>query len=1702
MATKKPSTKKDVWKQDFASTHKIKGGTAVEKRAKYVYSQGGNDWDVKGFDRYMDYRTARQEQYKPGYTQATQSWQQSYDNNQAKLQAKWEKEAEEKRKKREAEAKKKQEQEKYSHKTTKKNSLLDDLLHMLPLVTKQAITKKPNVTDALNLAKDYVKSGESLNPATKEIARGITRTANTAAFGLPKEMAAKKQDPYYINQVFNERKGGGKAADFVYDALGYLAPAGKAYSALNASKVGKALTNFGSQSIGKRLLSEAGKGAVIGNVLADVEVGAREAINPADYNWKDNAGHIAFGTGTGAVADPAFYGIGKGFNKGMETASNKAMKSLLQDKDGAAERLSQLIKEYHQEQAPLPGKPDVRKASELIPSGNDITNPSFVSKLSPSDTQVVAPKIGEPVDLTTNIKLNEYALLGGKKTNLKTRAEYELKKTDSKLNETQPITKEFEQAVQKQYEYLKNSMGKGVQQGGLVRDKEGYVINVYGRVSNNPKWYQDFFRVNGRKPNNSELRELAVKHVKEGFQDEIGDIPAWQPKQVQEIDNQIEELVSTIQENPEQEAVLQPILDGLQEDRAALIQKTEAALNEHPILKQQKEELLKTLGQESPKTTTLKSKKNVIERKISEENQPTDDKLVQLLSDNQEVPKQATKTKELPKEGKPVIQQEIPLERPENLPYVRGERKHYSTLANSDKAPNEFIDGIKNLDRKITHSLSDKEATDFANGLINRDVEEAFQFVKNAAVRDKRHNVVGARLIDEFNKSGQFERSVDIADILAKEGTKAGQTLQSFSVYNRLSVEGHLIRAARTVAKTNATLPAGKQIVLTSEIAHDIAATADSIQKLTGQQEIGKNVISMLEQAKKGNRLTDEEMKAVQSFMADAKKYIGDLDPNAKPQKVKPINNARTRDKVVDFMSKQEMEAKKRIEARRNRANSLPVDIFYDYSVIGASKLAQGAVKFADFSEQMVKDLGEEVKPYLKQVYNEAVKTLNITTDKITPQRLTEAEKVVNKALKEKSLSPAQADELLGLTKKLVNAAGDSKFDASMDLQVVLNRLEQPSFAQMIESTRYQAMLLNPLTMIRNILGNEMFYRIDRVSKLVTVPLDAITTKMTGNQRTIVFNTGQFNWKNFLNPTKDYGKGFKIGAKAGWKGVNPLGINTAYDIKSPAFNSDAPNLGFIKKALTSRVNPLHWSEKALGVTMRSFDTAGYMRAYNQTLREQATLKAMNEGLKGKALREAADQYFREADENMMAIAQEYGKYATFQDNTSLARGMTVLKEKLNEVSTYAVTGGLGKSKETGLGSVIIPFPKTPANLVMRAIDYSPAGVLRSVNLMKNYLKLGKNPLDVREAQLAFGRSLVGTGGFSMFGFILANKGVLTSAGDSDYEVRELEKMAGKQPNSVNISAVKRFVSNGYNLKDLDMKTGDKFVSYDWAQPLSIAIALGTGVSQAYKENEDPTATSKILGAADSAANTIINMSSLAGLNKLISGPPNEGWSEKIAGSVSSVGSSFVPTILNQVRKKDDNQTRSTYGPNFKDQFNNAILNRIPKVEKKLPPTYNTLGEKKELYQNDSNSILNIFANPSFNSKYKPSPEAKLLLDYMNKTGDKTLVPHIPDKKLDGVPLTGKQYAELQRIMGTEVKKGVKDLLPFVKQSPDDTEALGDKLKDILKDAGKKARAEVRSKMVSKKQLDEAYKKYGLSESTIYERIEKGKTLKWALTTPE
>jgi hypothetical protein len=413
--------------------------------------------------------------------------------------------------------------------------------------------------------------------------------------------------------------------------------------------------------------------------------------------------------------------------------------------------------------------------------------------------------------------------------------------------------------------------------------------------------------------------------------------------------------------------------------------------------------------------------------------------------------------------------------------------------------------------------------------------------------------------------------------------------------------------------------------------------------------------------------------------------------------------------------------------------------------------------------------------------------------------------------------------------------------------------------------------------------------------------------------------------------------------------------------------------------------------------------------------------------------------------------------------------MTVAKEKMNELSTYAMTLGLGKTKEYGLGNFIIPFPKTPANLIMRAIEYSPAGLLRSVNLLKNYLRVEKNPMVAREAQLALSRAIIGTFGFSYLGYILADKGVLTSSGNSDYNVRELEKMAGKQGNSVNVSALQRFVFGGFNMKDLDMRKGDTLVSYDWAQPISISLSLGTGVNQSYKEAKNPTFTDRLVNAGDSAANTIINMSSLAGINRLVSGPPNEGWSEKIAGTLASAGGSFVPTLLNQFRKVNDNTARNTNDPTFGEKFVNGAQNRVPGWEKKLPASYNPFGEKKELYPNKSNNLFNIFLNPSYVNKYNPTKEEKFLLDYINKTGDKAAAPNVAPKTIkvmgkdnklsETVKMTGEEQSKYQRVYGQYFKKALQQELPYLMNA--DQKEIEDALDKISREAGGEARNAIR-----------------------------------------
>jgi CheY-specific phosphatase CheX len=693
----------------------------------------------------------------------------------------------------------------------------------------------------------------------------------------------------------------------------------------------------------------------------------------------------------------------------------------------------------------------------------------------------------------------------------------------------------------------------------------------------------------------------------------------------------------------------------------------------------------------------------------------------------------------------------------------------------------------------------------------------------------------------------------------------------------------------------------------------------------------------------------------------------------------------------------------------------------------------------------------------------QAIQAANIY-DRLSPEGiLLYAQRQVNKLndsrwfkglTKEQKINPELAKQLKELAENMKNLTGDAKIEASQELQQVLQSLGKSSVLRKIESAQTIAQLLNPKTIVtRNPLANEIFYRTERINKYLATPIDIARSKLTGGDRQITFKKGG---------QGGYWEGFFKGAKAGWKGVNPGGLTTQFDLTAPAFkvgfNRAKKASNVITKTLGGAVDvaesTMAYLEKTLGATLKGFDYAAYNRAYKQTIGEMAELKAINLGLSGSARKAAVQEFIQNADRNILDIADQYGKYVTFQDNNVLSKGLSSVKR------------GLNLGKEWGVGSLVVKYPKTPGALIMRGLDYSPAGFLKSAyELAKPLLKGGK--IDTREATMALSRAITGTLGFTGMGYYLADKGVITGRTDRDQDVRELQKQTGAGSYKVNLSALQRWAMNGFNEADLQMQQGDTLYTYDWAQPIAMAISFGANINANIKENEgvlDNTGAT-IASSLEGALGTIAEQPVLQGITRQFQGYD---LGQNVTQTLKGIPSSFTPTFANQVRQYQDNTGRSTYNPDpLKSSLNMAQV-KIPGKSSLLPANYDTLGKQKENYQNGSNNFFNVFLNPGFVSQNNPTSVQKEILRLYETTGDKKQFPRVVDSKLtwtvkgnsNSYTLSQEEKPQYQKSVGEKARIGIEELINSDKyknaKSDDDRVKM---IYNILNDASAEAKEE-------------------------------------------
>lgn len=647
---------------------------------------------------------------------------------------------------------------------------------------------------------------------------------------------------------------------------------------------------------------------------------------------------------------------------------------------------------------------------------------------------------------------------------------------------------------------------------------------------------------------------------------------------------------------------------------------------------------------------------------------------------------------------------------------------------------------------------------------------------------------------------------------------------------------------------------------------------------------------------------------------------------------------------------------------------------------------------------------------------------------KLTPEgMLTYGQKVIARAnqelLKKGVKKPIKLDEdaankILQYMKEAEKLEGDAKNVKVQQALGIIAEQVPPSVGKKIATFQTMMQLLNLKTATRNIIGNLGFGVMENLSDVVGTGIDKLISGATKN-RTKVF-------PSLITQSK----GFIEGGKKGIRDAN-LGIDTS--------NMGAGKFDIPTQRVFTR-GPLSKLEKAMNYELRVPDRAFYQAAYNESLRQQIAASE-----KSKAPREM---------KAMEEQAHHDALYRTFQDDSLAAQAFTKVKNALN----------LGKG--FGLGDFVLKYPKTPANLLMRGIEYLPAGFIKSV------IELGR-PLFGREFnQKAFvevtSRALVGSTALVGTGAILHELGIITGGPDEDRDVENLKTQAGFGQYRINVSGLKRFIASGFNPNEAKLRSGDITVSYDWFQPNSIGLAMGADIDKNKNQKKGIVGNlagmpSLLINGLSTGINAFAEQPVISGLMQIT------GYNDLFAGlanALQGVPASFVPTLFNQIKQLMDNDKRSTYSPDYFAETKNKAINKIPGLSETLPQQYGTFGQPLKTYQEGSglteNNPFNALINPAFVNRYNPTPEAQKVLDIYNLSGENAVLPPVKQryitytpaggKKSERIDLTPNEYAIYQQIAGDYARQQIAKL-----NVTGDAATMVKKMNGIISDASDRAK---------------------------------------------
>ena len=399
------------------------------------------------------------------------------------------------------------------------------------------------------------------------------------------------------------------------------------------------------------------------------------------------------------------------------------------------------------------------------------------------------------------------------------------------------------------------------------------------------------------------------------------------------------------------------------------------------------------------------------------------------------------------------------------------------------------------------------------------------------------------------------------------------------------------------------------------------------------------------------------------------------------------------------------------------------------------------------------------------------------------------------------------------------------------------------------------------------------------------------------------------------------------------------------------------------------------------------------------------------GLDADALKDGSEEMRHLLDQGRSYAIQQ-AQEATFRDASAVATALNNFSH--TNTATSIITEG------------ILPFKKTPINIVKRGVEYSPVGLLRGIGQAAKALEKGS--LSADEVIETLAKGMTGSG-IMLLGAYLAGQGLLTGAGSDDKKEAGFEKLTGAQNYALTI--------NG------------KSYTLDWMAPAALPLFVGAEIGIMLRDQGEYT-WSDAADALLKITEPVLDMTMLQGLDSAIQTAAYSG-ANPLTGILTNAATNYVtqgiPSLSGKLARTFDDTRRTVYTDQTGfagtlDRTWQSVMNKIPGLSQTNQPYIDQWGREQE---NTGGSVLGRLAynmtSPGYYSEDKTTPVDSILNQLYQETGDKAVLPSYASKTWtqDGERnrYTPEEYTQVSQARGQAAYSILDRLTPQLDQLDDD-----------------------------------------------------------------